>query len=642
MRKSIATVCLSGTLEEKLEAIASARFDAVEIFENDFVNFHGSARDVRRIAGDLGLGIDLYQPFREFEGVPDAQFKRNLDRAERKFDIMEEMGAPMILVCSNVSPNALDDDARAAAQLHELAERAARRNLHVGYEALAWGSRVKHYQHAWSIVRQADHPHLGILLDSFHVLSLGDDPAGIAEIPGDKIAFLQLADAPVKQMDVLQWSRHYRCFPGQGHFDLANFMEQVLLAGYTGPLSLEVFNDYFRAAPTRPTAQDAYRSLLLLEEQIRDRLGEPAPSTLADEVLGQARSAAASRISLFDPPSLPPVTGMSFIEFAVNDEMERALAQVLATLGFRQAGKHRSKAVTLYRQGDIDIILNAEPGSFARSHFQEHGPSICAIGVGTEDSARALNRATAYGCARFDGRIGPNELKIPAIRAPDGSLIYFVPAGQGSKRLYEIDFLLEDGGDAGTEPGLLKVDHVAQGLPQLTLDSWILFYRTILAAEPGESTELADPYGLIRTRGVATPDRKLRFVLNVSDSDTTLTARTISQLAGASVHHIAFSCADIFATVKRLRASGVSFVPISPNYYRDVPTRFELADSLVAQMQELGILYDRTGDGEYFHIYTNVFAERFFFEIVQRVSGYDGYGATNAPARMMSQARVKP
>ena len=147
-------------------------------------------------------------------------FRRNLDRAERKFDIMQTLGAPMMLVCSNVQANASDDDVRIAAQLYELAERAGQRNLRIGYEALAWGRHVNHYEHAWSIVAKVDHPHLGVVIDSFHILSLGDAPDGIAAIPGDKIFFLQMADAPRLAMDVLQWSRHYRCFPGQGQFDV--------------------------------------------------------------------------------------------------------------------------------------------------------------------------------------------------------------------------------------------------------------------------------------------------------------------------------------------------------------------------------------------------------------------------------------
>lgn len=138
MRRTIATVSLSGTLPEKLEAIAAARFDGIELFENDFVNYKGSAAQVRAMVADLGLTIDLYQPFRDFEGMPDAQFRRSLERAERKFDLMQALDVPMMLCCSNTSPLTIDDQALAAAQLHELATRAAQRNIRVGFEALAW------------------------------------------------------------------------------------------------------------------------------------------------------------------------------------------------------------------------------------------------------------------------------------------------------------------------------------------------------------------------------------------------------------------------------------------------------------------------------------------------------------------------
>ena len=637
MRKSIATVCLSGTIGEKLEAIAAARFDGIEVFENDLIYFNGSPAELRAMAADLGLSIDLYQPFRDFEGVPDALFKRNLDRAERKFDLMQTLGAPMMLVCSNVSPGALPDPPRSSAQLYELAERAARRNILIGFEALAWGRQVKHYADAWSIVRAADHPHLGVVLDSFHILSLGDDPAGIEQIPSEKIFFLQLADAPRLAMDVLQWSRHYRCFPGQGQLDLPNFLEHVLIAGYTGPLSLEIFNDLFREAPNRRTAIDAMQSLLFLEAQVRERLESP---TAASTTGADARARILNRVELFDPPAPPVLEGIAFVEFAVQGEAEAALGQTLEALGFQRAGRHRSKQVTLYRQGNVHLVLNAEPNSFASAHFEEHGPSICAISLSTDDSMRALNRATALHCQRFDTRVGPHELKIPAIRAPDGSLVYFVAADLGSKGLYEIDFALDkDAAGRNSVPGFTMIDHIAMGVPVDQLDTWTLFYRAVLGMQPGDSLELSDPFGLVRSSGVATDNRKLRVVLNVSTSRSTQTARTISTLGGASVHHIAFACADIFATVAKLRANGVRFVPISPNYYDDLPTRFEMDDALVERLRSHGILYDRSAGGEYFHAYTGMFADRFFFEVVQRVGQYDGYGALNAPARIASQAQ---
>ena len=142
MRHSIATVSLSGMLREKLQAAAAAGFDGVEIFENDLLQFPGSPREVRQICQDLGLTIDLFQPFRDFDARAPAPLARNLERAERKFDVMHELGTSMILVCSNVQPDALDNTEQLAEQFHQLAERAGQRGLFIAYEALAWGSRI--------------------------------------------------------------------------------------------------------------------------------------------------------------------------------------------------------------------------------------------------------------------------------------------------------------------------------------------------------------------------------------------------------------------------------------------------------------------------------------------------------------------
>ena len=273
-RTAIATVCISGTLEDKLAAAAAAGFDGVEIFEPDFVASPSSAAEIRKRCADLGLSIDLYQPFRDFDSTDPERLAANLRRAERKFDVMEALGTDLVLVCSSVSPDAVDDDGRIAEQLHVLAERAAARGVRVSYEALAWGRHVNTYDRSWEIVRRADHPALGLCVDSFHILSRGSDPAGIRDIPGEKLFFLQLADAPHMDMNVLQWSRHHRLFPGQGAFDLPAFLGHVLVAGYTGPLSLEVFNDVFRQADPRRAAVDALRSLLALDEAVHDHLAD--------------------------------------------------------------------------------------------------------------------------------------------------------------------------------------------------------------------------------------------------------------------------------------------------------------------------------------------------------------------------------
>ena len=269
MRYSIATVCLSGTLEGKLAAAAAAGFDGVELFEPDLAESPLSAARVRDAAEELGLSIDLFQPFRDFEGVAPAQLAGNLERARATFEVMAQLGADTLLVCSNVAPDAINDDGLAAEQLGALADQAATHGIRIAYEALAWGRHVSEYDRAWRIVEAADHPALGICLDSFHALARHTALDTIAAIPADKLFFCQLADASDLAMDVLRLSRHHRCFPGQGAFDLVDFTNRVLHAGYEGPLSLEVFSDALREADPGRAARGARRSLAELEDQLR-------------------------------------------------------------------------------------------------------------------------------------------------------------------------------------------------------------------------------------------------------------------------------------------------------------------------------------------------------------------------------------
>jgi 4-hydroxyphenylpyruvate dioxygenase len=625
MRLSIATVSLSGMLREKLQAAAAARFDGVEIFENDLLQFPGSPREVRGIAEDLGLRIDMFQPFRDFDGVAPAQLLRNLDRAERKFDVMQELGAPLILVCTNAQPDASGDIELLAEQMHQLAERAGRRGLRVGYEALAWAPQINRFGQAWKVVQRANHPHLGLVLDSFHTLALRDDPLPIAQIPGDKIFYVQLADAPWVNLDVLSHSRHYRCFPGQGEFEMAKFTAAVLDAGYTGPLSLEIFNDEFRAAPARATAADAMRSLLWLEEQMRDvvslKTGKPH---------GENR-----KVSLFDPPPPPALRGWSFIEFAVDAGSATRLAQFLQAIGFRRIGRHRSKAVDLYGQGEVRVVLNLEEDSFARAHFEAHGVSACATALATDDALAALARAESLGCTRVAGRVGQNELTIPAVRAPDGSLLYFFDVHAGGEHGFEADFILDTTPPAGTAFGDgARIDHLVQVLPAGQVEPWTLFYRAVLGLKPASSTVMHDPYGIIRNRVMESSGREVRYALNVSERANTSTAKTVSEFGGAGVQQIAVAVVDLVAAMRRLKAQGASLLAVPGNYYDDLAAKYDLEPALLASMRELGIMYDRDADGEFFQAYTTPFDGRFFFSMIERCGGYQQYGVANAPVHL--------
>ena len=608
---SIATVSLSGSLDEKLRAIAAAGFDAVEIFENDLLSFNGSPRDVSQMCRDLGLAICAFQPFRDFEGMPEPQRSRNFARAERKFDLMQELRTDLLLVCSNISPASLGGIDRAAADFRELGERAAARGLRVGYEALAWGRHVNDYRDAWEVVRRADHKSIGVILDSFHALAPSFPTTAIESIPADRIFLVQLADAPKIGLDVLSWSRHFRCFPGQGDLPVAEFMQAVRATGYAGTVSLEIFNDQFRAGSAVRTATDGLRSLILIE----DRLAQ-GPSTGPVALQPKARS-----------------RGVGFIEFAVSEAKADDLAGLFGQLGFRKSGSHRSKDVDRWSQGRIELVINREPDGFAHSHYLAHGPGVCAIAIDVDDAGKTMARAEALKARTYYQPVGPGELEIPAIRGVGGSLLYFLEA---TGKNWDLDFEARRGDAAAGR--LDAVDHISQSMPYDEMLSWLLFYTGILDLTRLPQVEIADPVGLVQSQALINGDQSLRVVLNGSSATRTLSARFIHEFFGSGVQHIAFSCGDIFATVADMRARGADFLKIPDNYYDDIEAKYGLDAATMDALRDNQILYDREGDGEFFQVYTPIFDERFFFEIVQR-RGYHGFGAANAAIRLAAQTR---
>ena len=585
-RLGIATVCLSGTLDDKLAAIAAAGFDGVEILEADLVVSPWSPTQIRDRCAELGLSIDLYQPFRDFEAVPPDVLAANLRRAEHKFDVMEQLGTDTMLVCSSVSPDAVDDDDLAAEQLHALASHAANRGLRIAYEALAWGRYVNTFDHSWRIVRRADHPALGLCLDSFHVLSRDSDPAGIRVIPGDKLFFLQLADAPRSRMDVLQWSRHHRLFPGQGAFDLVGFTGHVLSTGYRGPLSLEVFNDVFRQSDPNHTAVDAMRSLLVLRERLAVH-GSPA-------------------VRVAGLPPAPPVTGYSYVEVSTSDGLSdgwsggREVADTLSAMGFRRPEPDSGPDRELWAQGGARIVLG---------RTDEAGARIAAFGVDSADPPVALRRAERLLATRL-----PDDM----VAAPDGTAIDFtdavMPAG---------------------EPGLLTgIDHVSLSAPFDDVDQTALFYRSVLGLESEPTTEFAAPFGLVRSLSASDTHRRVRIAHNVA------TLRRGSWApAVPDPQHVAFTTDDAIATAKAMRVAGAPLLDIPGNYYADLDAR--LAPPRLAELRENSVLYDRDEHGELLHFYTAILGCRVFFEVVQRTGGYTGYGVTNSPVRMAAHRQLR-
>jgi 4-hydroxyphenylpyruvate dioxygenase len=403
-------------------------------------------------------------------------------------------------------------------------------------------------------------------------------------------------------MDVLSWSRHHRLFPGEGAWDLGDFVGRVIAAGYPGPLSLEVFNDIYRQTDTVRTAAHAHRSLVWVADQAARWLGEPALPRLTDAA---------------------PPTGIDFVEIKAEDS--GGWEDLLDRLGFTFRGRHRTKPVTLWTAGAAKVVLNEQ-------HARDEQPHLAAVGFMVPDAKASMARARELGAQAVYRRTYTSEVDLQAVAAPDGAEIFLHEPSHT-----EADWVAEfehgravDGTEADSLPMIIGVDHVNLLQPWQDFDEAILFYCSVLGLVTAPSTEVAGPRGLVRSQVVHTDDKSVRIPLNV--------VPPVLDEAGLP-QHIAFACRDVVGVARRAREHGLTFLPVPGNYYEDLAARFDLTTDRLAELRDLSLLYDRDQHGEFVHFYTATLGE-VFVEFVERVEGYDGYGAANAPIRLAAQRRL--
>jgi 4-hydroxyphenylpyruvate dioxygenase len=605
MRKGIATVSISGVLGDKLDAIARAGFDDIEIFDNDLISSPMSPKEVAARCADLGLGIALFQPVRDVEGVAPDHFDKVLHRLRTKLEVMAELGATTLLACSNARPDALGDVDLTAEQLHRVGEVAAESGVTVAFEALAWGRHINRLGQAWEAVRRADHPAVSLAIDTFHMLARGDDGAALADVPGDRIGFLQVADAPRLDMNLLEWSRHFRCFPGQGTLDVTGVVAATLEAGYRGPLSLEVFSDVVRETDPFVTARDAMRSLLFLEDQL---------ASVVPTWEGVVTAA--------PPPAAR--TDPAFLEIA-NPRGDRGVTNLLEMLGFTRSGAHRSKPVSWWRNGEAHVVVN--------DYHDDHddragdGPRATALGVTAPPVEAVAARAAALLWPEVNTARGAGEAMLPGITSPSG-LHVFVSDAPGHGDHWQGDFEPDGHASTGSWRG---IDHLAISVPPHQLNEEMAFFRTVFDLVPGTPEEFIEPHGRLRSIALRPATGDLRIVLNVTEASP--------QTAHPDgVTQVAFRCDDVTSAVDDLRSRGVPFMPVPDNYYVDLDARFGLSPDFLEELRDQQLLYDRAGHGELLHAYTDVLVPGFYVELLERRGGYDGYGSANTFVRLAAQS----
>ena len=330
--------------------------------------------------------------------------------------------------------------------------------------------------------------------------------------------------------------------------------------------------------------------------------------------------------------------GFEFIEYAAPDPA--AMAKVFERMGFAPIARHRHKNVTLYRQGEINFILNAEPDSFAQRFARLHGPSVCAIAFRVRDAKAAYERAISLGAWGYAGHAGPGELNIPAIKGVGDSLIYFVDRWRGKNGakegqignigFYDVDFEPLPGGRLDpVGHGLLYIDHLTHNVHRGRMKEWADFYERLFSFREIRYFDIEGQLTGLKSKAMTSPCGRIRIPINESADDRSQIQEDLDQYHGEGIQHIALDTRDIYATVDALRAGGVELLDTPDTYYELVDKRLPDHGEPLEELRKRRILVDGApGGGKLLQIFTKTMIGPIFFEIIQR-KGDEGFGEGN-------------
>ncbi len=333
--------------------------------------------------------------------------------------------------------------------------------------------------------------------------------------------------------------------------------------------------------------------------------------------------------------------GFEFVEYTA--ENAKQLEELFLSLGFTPVAKHKSKQVTLYRQGEVNFIINHEPDSFAQRFAQAHGPSVCAMAFRVEDAAYAYKRAIELGATPASNQIGPMELNIPVIEGIGGSLIYLVDRYGDKGSIYDIDFEPCDATNMNpVGAGMSYIDHLTHNVMRGNMDVWADFYTKLFNFQEIRYFDIEGKLTGLKSKAMTSPCGKLRIPINESADDKSQIEEYLTQYKGEGIQHIAMGCDDIFKTVESLRKIGVSFLTPPPDtYYEMLEERLPGHGEDVERMKKNAILMDGapTEDGgRLLQIFTETVIGPIFFELIQR-KGDEGFGEGNFRALFESMER---
>lgn len=344
---------------------------------------------------------------------------------------------------------------------------------------------------------------------------------------------------------------------------------------------------------------------------------------------------------LFDNPM--GLAGFEFVEFAAPEA--GVLEAVFDILGFTLVAKHRSKDVELYRQGNINFILNREPKSLAAYFAEEHGPSACGLAFRVRDSHKAYRRALELGAQPLDTQPGPMELRLPAIKGIGGAPIYLIDRYEDGSSIYDIDFEYLDGVNRHPEGcGFHTLDHLTHNVYRGRMKYWANYYETLFNFREIRFFDIKGEYTGLTSKAMTAPDGKIRIPLNEEASGKTgQIEEFLMALNGEGIQHIALACDDLLGAWDKLKARGMKFMTPPPaTYYEMLEERLPDHGEPVPELQSRGILLDGSTEEGDPRLLLQIFSETLmgpvFFEFIQRKKD-DGFGEGNFKALFESMER---
>ena len=344
---------------------------------------------------------------------------------------------------------------------------------------------------------------------------------------------------------------------------------------------------------------------------------------------------------LFDNPM--GLMGFEFVEFASPEP--NVLEPVFEKLGFARIATHRSKDVALYRQGEINFIVNNEPESVASYFAAEHGPSACGMAFRVRDSHKAYERALELGAQPVELPPGPMELRLPAIKGIGGAPLYLIDRFGDGLSIYDIDFEFAKGADRHPKGhGFKLIDHLTHNVYRGRMAHWSAFYERIFNFREIRYFDIKGEYTGLTSRAMTAPDGRIRIPLNEEASKTTgQIEEFLMKYNGEGIQHIALLTDDLLASIDSLRNAGVPLMKAPPaTYYEMLDERLPGHGENAAELQSRGILLDGTTEGGTRRLLLQIFSDTLlgpvFFEFIQR-KGDDGFGEGNFKALFESLER---